>query len=679
MDDLEFELKMIDRLSGPSKQMQQALAAVDKGLKAQRAEITATEASLRSLSKATVVDATTKASLTKQLQSQRNAFAASNVALHQHGVSAHEAASAARELASEERKAAREAEGGGAALEKLGDKAKELALALFAVEGAKKAFEFAGFVAEAADAKAEVMASLSLVLDTKEAAAETYEQLEKISSRLGVSGEATESVARALATAGVSGQEALVAAVSAVQTAEKALPGAGEKIQRIIEKAGGSGFLKVGKNTFTNAGVSLAQFVDQLSKDTGKSVAVLKAQLKKGGVEAEIGTKALVEAVHLKLDPIALALAGTWGSSLTRLKTSLKTIFDKVDVKPFEKALSRVVDLFDHTTASGQNAEGVLVPVFDRIFGGLTAAVKGARHYILILELAFYDLYNQNEEFKGVFDGLFPPEAAEGAKNLATNTKDVAASFKSALEDTAKLITAMEKLYKAAKLVAGVFKVVTDSFDDVMPDYLAEADKRQAQREQAEKARLAGGAAPAPNPNFDAKAAVQAAYGDSPSAAGKGVSDGFARGITDGTADVAKAAEASGKAAVEGFRRGTDSHSPSRKTMMIGRDMSRGLEIGAEQRHPERHLQLVAARSVVAMASVAPQAISPRSVGQSSSSPQAPSGPSRSVDLSGMRIEINGVEGAEDVPELLMPMFADLFERAGLTLGTRPSGSGKAA
>ena len=129
---------------------------------------------------------------------------------------------------------------------------------------------------------------------------------------------------------------------------------------------------------------------------------------------------------------------------------------------------------------------------------------------------------------------------------------------------------------------------------------------------------------------------------------GKGLADGLRSTIPD----IHAAGREAGEAAHEGAKEGADAHSPSRKMAALGRDMDEGLALGVEEN---------ADRALGALGRVVkPEAID---VGSRAA------GGSRTVDLSGMHIEVTGVQHAEEILTLLPSAIVDAFEQAANEVG----------
>ncbi|NBX41742.1 MAG: hypothetical protein EBR15_10085 [Gammaproteobacteria bacterium] len=95
---------------------------------------------------------------------------------------------------------------------------------------------------------------------------------------------------------------------------------------------------------------------------------------------------------------------------------------------------------------------------------------------------------------------------------------------------------------------------------------------------------------------------------------------------------------------VSGLRKGLDSHSPSKKMMLVGKDAADGFRLGAEA----GGLPLGGGSLRVDVARI---------------TPAAASAAGRSVEMGGITLNVNGVTGAEQLPAMLEPLFADLLER----------------
>ena len=132
---------------------------------------------------------------------------------------------------------------------------------------------------------------------------------------------------------------------------------------------------------------------------------------------------------------------------------------------------------------------------------------------------------------------------------------------------------------------------------------------------------------------------------------GADIGTGIADGIRGTHPDVKAAGHEAGKAALEGAREATDSHSPSRKMAELGRGMTDGFALGIEDGIGDAQGALEWAVRPPDMA------------------PANGNGGSRHVEVGGIHVEIHTGAHADEIVTLLESQLVDVLERAAMEAG----------
>lgn len=669
METIPFEMKMVDSMTAPLKAMGGELSQLESQLKSERKELAQMEAAMRSLNKASVVDIGTSRQLRDQISAKKDAVAGlvqQQVKLGSVGKVAEKDLSKLGKTftssASEAASADSAIAGMGA---ELGALVNPVTLAAGAFLGLGAALGFllvkgVSLSLSAAQAKEDVEDSLSLVLDTQEAVESTYDGLSDIADKLGAPVAATQKMAESLALAGVESKDTLLDAVDAIQTASKFSDVAGQKLQSIVEKAGAAGAFKLDAKALKGTGVSIKDVTAQLAADTGKGVKQVEAEMKAGKISLETGVQALSKAVDVKLGAGAREKATGFDESITRIGNKMTKIFENVNIKPFEEALSRVVDLFDST---GDQA-GLVQDVLDAVFKLMADAVPYAEGLLLGLELALLNIYNATFPLRKALKEAF------GGHDLLPSVQSMDDALMLVADAVGWVVTQLAELASHKVILYGLAlaaaAVIVPFVTLISLPYLLVA---------AFVALLAAGAK------------VESwllGLGEEALTAGANLVDGLVQGILDAGPKLLQSIKDLAGQGLDAFKSVFKIHSPSLVMAEVGENLGLGLEKGLETVSPARTMEdeaedaRDAATSTGGPSSRFP-ALSPQLPSAAPSGGSASSGsdrPTITVDMRNMQVTITGVKGAEDVAPSMMTALGDLLEQAGLTLGTRPTGSG---
>jgi tape measure domain-containing protein len=177
------------------------------------------------------------------------------------------------------------------------------------------------------------------------------------------------------------------------------------------------------------AGVGLTQIFDKVAARLGVTKDEVAGIMEAGGVSADVGIVAIMEAISDKgkgLGNVMGTLSGTLQGYFSRLESIAEDwflSFDRdVDQMPgmvsFKNALKNVIDLFDVTTASGKRVQSTVLELFDTAMGNLFGGFEGAggmarlelgvQTLIGALETAWTMARGVGGAVQGFFEGLAP-------------------------------------------------------------------------------------------------------------------------------------------------------------------------------------------------------------------------------------------------------------------------------
>jgi hypothetical protein len=220
-----------------------------------------------------------------------------------------------------------------------------------------------------------------------------------------------------------------------------------KKIQAAVDN---TGHLKIAERGLKQIAETGARASD-VAAAMGVSVAVLDARLKAGTQDAaQFGdalSKALIDKGAKAVDVAANSLDGL----KKRFSNSLDKLFEGVNTGPFLDELSRVVDLFDQSTASGAAMHEVIVTTLDAIFDAASTALPYVRTGFLLAALAVVSLLE-------MLDGLY--ENFKSALDIAEQATDAAENFVTGLVDgiTNGIPLVIDAAKNAAQSVVGAVK-----------------------------------------------------------------------------------------------------------------------------------------------------------------------------------------------------------------------------
>lgn len=478
--------------------------------------------------------------------------------------------------------------------------------------------------AQFSEARGDAERILTTVFDSEKAAEHTYDVITAVTKRVAISQDKAIEVADSLSKAGVYSGDALVRAVESVGKAEAARKGAGQVIQGIIERSekarqagfGNMGGFTVNRQELRSAGIQYKDFLETLSKQTGRSMQDVAGALRVGRVSVAAGLDALNATVDRKLGPLAEKKFYTIGAAMTRVRDTLGRLFDSMDTSVVARALDGFTRFFDDSTVSGLALKAILGSIFDGISAGIDRVMPYVTTVFDFLLNVFLRVRHALKPLRDTFGELF----SGGQGDVLT--------FEKTLRGIADvLVPVLTAIAAATGLLGGAWMQVQEALAGV----------------------------------FGWLFRAQTAFKDGGwEALGTHIVDGLTNGLEKGAE---KFVASMGKLALAGlntFKRIFGIASPSKVMMAQGSYIDQGLAKGitAGSGEPTR-----------AMDDMSQQTMGATPMAQAGGGGGGKSGPSISVTFADGAIQIHGVAGMADIKEQLPPLMADLFEQLGLSMG----------
>ena len=618
---MNFSINMDGDLAAKANKDADALEKLQNALRAEEKALAAMQKQMTAIQRASVVDIGVHKKLSAGIQASKDKIAAMTNQVVQYGPGILAASKAQVELA-------KSGEEVGEALEKSrGDIVSFDAAVNLMARGLKLVKGLFSALREAmsfSEARLDAENILTTVFDSEKAAEHTYDVITAVTKRVAISQDKAIEVADSLSKAGVYSGDALVRAVESVGKAEAARKGAGQVIQGIIERSekarqagfGNMGGFTVNRQELRSAGIQYKDFLETLSKQTGRSMQDVAGALRVGRVSVAAGLDALNATVDRKLGPLAEKKFYTIGAAMTRVRDTLGRLFDSMDTSVVARALDGFTRFFDDSTVSGMALKAILGSIFDGISAGIDRVMPYVTTVFDFLLNVFLRVRHALKPVREVFAEVF----GSGGADVLT--------FEKTLRGVADVLVPLVTGFVGGwLLIQGTLQLVVGAIADVIGW---------------------------------AFRAIEAFKTGGWEALGTYIVDGLTKGLADGAT---KFVESMGKLATAGlktFKNIFGIASPSKVMMAQGSYIDQGLAKGitAGSGEPTR-----------AMDDMSQQTMGATPMAQASGGGGGKSGPSISVTFADGAIQIHGVAGMADIKEQLPPLMADLFEQLGLSMG----------
>jgi len=234
--------------------------------------------------------------------------------------------------------------------------------------------EGAHMAIEAVEAKEKTLDLLSAMLGSEEAAQRVVSAISDITKVTGIGSSRVAQLSRELAAAGESG-DLLTDSMRAIAQAETVLPEAGEKLQKLTERAIQTGKFTLSPKQLVGTGLQTQKLYEEISRRTGVGVKQVEAQLKSGKIKAETGIAALNAVISNKFGGVAAKQAMDLDVQLQRFHDNVGKLFKDVHVEGFLNALQSILSIVDQATPAGAALHDVLSAAFDGLFKAAEAVI----------------------------------------------------------------------------------------------------------------------------------------------------------------------------------------------------------------------------------------------------------------------------------------------------------------
>jgi hypothetical protein len=164
-------------------------------------------------------------------------------------------------------------------------------------------------------------------------------------------------------------------------------------IEKIIKTVEQTGKFQLSDAALKGSGIKMADVLDQLAKDTGKSVAEIKAQMKTGQIAAEDGISAMNKVLEKKFGEQAAGQLTDFSVQIQKAKDSFSNLFKDVSTEPLLNAMHGVLGLLDQSTSTGRSLKKVLTGAMNSFFKAAAATIPYVESFFLSLGIESLKTY----------------------------------------------------------------------------------------------------------------------------------------------------------------------------------------------------------------------------------------------------------------------------------------------
>ena len=507
----------------------------------------------------------------------------------------------------------------------------EIAAGELAAEGLKKlaeaAVEGVKFAIEASEFKENMVDAYGAIQGGAEEGEKTFKEIDALAKKIHAPTEKAHELAQRLMLSGLENTEAVTETIKAVTALQRTgLEAGAQKLQMIVERGEAAGHFDLSAKMLKGTGASIDAVYRGIAERLHVNQANVKAMIKAGQVDVETGVLALDEAVNLGRAGQIAAKKLTLSDVMVDAKNTIRGLFQEANSGPIVDAFGRIADSIKPGTEGAEKFKATLDGIISAVAGLIDLGGQLASWGASAFKAA-------HDAADGTLSAL--KEAAEWAAKIAGRDKKDEAWSDAAEKDVDKR--------QDKELRGKVMRAQMPGSLDV-DQWAAQEDARNAtgqvavgQERSADEARDRG---------LHAPGEVEEAR-----KTGADIGTGIADGIRGTHPDVKAAGHEAGKAALEGAREATDSHSPSRKMAELGRGMTDGFALGIED-------GIGSAQGALEWA-VRPPDMAPANG----------NGGSRHVEVGGIHVEIHTGAHADEIVTLLESQLVDALERAAMEAG----------
>lgn len=377
--------------------------------------------------------------------------------------------------------------------------------------------------------------------------------VDEIAAKVPIARERVAEFGRQLELAGINGRRMQIA-LETISAIESVVPGAGAKIEGLVER-----FQRLRRAVLTKAdlqgtGLALQDVAAQLAKAMGITQAAALAMLQNGTASTDKVLDAMKKAVEQKFGKTLAGQMASLSVQFAKLRESVALLFADVDMEPFLEGLKTITDLFSQNTVTGRALKVILsgalqgfMDAASKVFPYVRAFMLGIAIMALRVYIAFKPIKKTIEEAFGGADKAQALSDALTAGKVVVYALIFAFGVLAAVVvlALAPIIEVGAALYALYQIGSRIVAVIGGAFNGI-------------------KASLMG------LPATGAGAAT-------------GLIDGFVQGIQAKIGAVMAAVGSIGAAAEQALRNAIGWHSPATLGVDAATSVGEGFEVGADK------------------------------------------------------------------------------------------------
>jgi len=377
-----------------------------------------------------------------------------------------------------------------------------------------------------------------------------------IASRVPIAREQVAEFGRQLQLAGINGLR-LQTALTTIAMIESVVPGAGAKIEGLVER-----FQKLRRAVLTRAdlegtGLALVDVAAQLAKGMGITTAAALQMLQNGTAGTDKVLDAMKRAVEQKFGKTIAAQMMSLTTQWAKLKESIGALFTGIDLEPLLGALKSITDSFSQNTVTGKVLKFLITTMFQGLVDVAAKVLPLVRAFFLQLVIAGLKLYIALKPIGAAISEAF--DRVDGAKALeyamiAGKVAAVALLFVLGAI-TAVVLAAMAPILLVGSILYGAFKMGEAAVQGVIA-------------------------------MFGGLGGSLSSLGSVGAGAASGLVDGFVAGVQAKIGAAIGAVAQLGAAIEQGLRTAIGWHSPATLGIDAIAAVGEGMEVGAEKTAP---------------------------------------------------------------------------------------------
>ncbi len=560
---LDFALSMTDKMSAPANAAASSLSALEKQIQSESEALSKLEKSMANVHKGNVVDIEAHKTLTGLIDQKKNSIGNLEASMVNLGGAAQGATGGTMSFKD--------------SLDGLGAVLGPIASALGAVGSVLLGFAVGGaaIAIAASDFKGDMIDAYAAATGMADAGEKTYAAIDALARKMPEAAEKIHGKAKSLLASGLD-PDLLEGTLKAASDLAVVMGDEGaNKLQSIIERATTEGKFKIDAKKLVGTGVQLPKLIEQIAKNTGKSMLEVEKALKEGTLDAKTGIAELNKAVSEKFSGQAGAQLLDLDIQAVKFQDHVKRLF--ADVKPdkFLEGLGKVIALFDDTTASGAAMKSIITKAFTGLFDVASKVFPFVQELIEQVIIAGLKMYIRMKPILGLLEKMFATSGDGDLLKLAITgiAYAVEAIIGSFLVAIIVLKTMWDVMSAGASIASDAFDFVSNAAStlwDGVTDLFASGIANISATWETLKSIFSGD-------TLSTKATEIATN----------FIDGLVGGITSGIARVVGAVSSLATGALDAAKSVLKSSSPSMAMFDLGVDTGEGYSLGAEKETPK--------------------------------------------------------------------------------------------